>query len=81
VRPNLIHLVDVEVAKRGIERVVRFVHFFDAFFQHARSIPEKWAISYCNHGDEGEWENGGREKQKVLDLRRLLKKAVQQGRS
>jgi hypothetical protein len=38
VRPNLVHLADVEIAKRGIKGVVRFVHFFDALFQHARLL-------------------------------------------
>src|SRR6266850_6480639 len=38
VRPYPIHLVDIEGAKRSIERVVRIVHFFDVLFQHACSL-------------------------------------------
>src|SRR5215510_11870333 len=36
--PDLIHLADVEVAKRSIERVVSLIHLFDALLQHAESL-------------------------------------------
>src|SRR6266849_7180542 len=58
VRPNLIHLVDVEVAKRCIKRMVRFVHFFDAFFQHARLLTSKMSpiiLQSWRRGRGGEW--------------------------
>jgi hypothetical protein len=41
VRPDLIHLIDIETTKRGIECVVRLVHFFNALLQHEDSLPEK----------------------------------------
>jgi hypothetical protein len=50
VSPHLIHLGDVEVAKRGVKPVIRFVHFFDTLFQHARLLIARIIHEgfYCN---------------------------------
>src|SRR6185503_1929767 len=55
VRPNPIHLADVEIAKCGVKRVIRFVHFFDALFQHARLLSgtsSRMILSSRRRGEE-----------------------------